>query len=436
MKIAVMGLGYVGAVSAACLAREGHQIVGVDLNLGKVETINAGQSPIVEDGLGDLIASGVRSGALRATADPLEAIRDTEASLVCVGTPGLPNGGLNVEFLRLVGLQIGEAVRETRKSHTVILRSTVLPGTTRGVIVPALTEGLGGEIAGRIGVAVNPEFLREGTALEDYLFPAKTVIGADDEISAALVASIYSRLSAPVFKTSIEVAEMAKYVDNSWHALKVTFANEIGWLCARLGVDSDEVMKLFLADTKLNISGYYLRPGFAFGGSCLPKDVRALAHKARSVDLSLPVLEHILSSNHDQVERVIDLITDAPGRRVALLGLTFKANTDDIRESPYVEVAERIIGKGYDVRIFDPNISLAHMVGANREFAERMIPHLSRLLVPTLAEAIASADTIVVAHSTVESRSVPGMVRPDQTLVDLAGLPTRRQCAGCYIGIS
>jgi GDP-mannose 6-dehydrogenase len=436
MKISVMGLGYVGAVSSACLARDGHEVIGVDLSASKVETINAGRSPIVEAGLAELIASGVASGALRATNDPIEAVNGTDLSLICVGTPGRTNGNLNVEFLHTVGRQIGEAVRQSGRSHIVVVRSTVLPGTVRGTIIPALTEGFGGNFGDRIKLAVNPEFLREGSAIEDYLKPPKTIVGSDDADCAELVAGIYAHLSAPVFKTSIEVAEMAKYVDNSWHALKVTFANEMGWLCSRLGVDSRAVIELFLSDTKLNISPYYLRPGFAFGGSCLPKDVRALSYKAKSVDLSLPVLENILNSNQAQIGRVIELIATTGARRVAMIGLTFKAKTDDVRESPYVEVAERLIGKGYALTIFDPNISLPSMVGANKVYADRMIPHLSQLLVHSAAEAVKDAELVVVAHSTEASRAIPAMLRDDQILLDLAGLATRSEFAGRYIGIN
>jgi GDP-mannose 6-dehydrogenase len=318
----------------------------------------------------------------------------------------------------------------------VIVRSTVLPGTTRNIIIPALCEGFGGNISGRISVAINPEFLREGTAIEDYLNPPKTIVGSDDVSCADAVANIYAKISAPVFRTSVEVAEMAKYVDNSWHALKVTFANEIGWLCGRLGVDSSQVMDIFVKDTKLNISPYYLRPGFAFGGSCLPKDVRALVHRAKATDLTLPVLENIMNSNRQQLERVIDLVVASPGRRVAILGLTFKANTDDLRESPFVELTERIIGKGYDVRIYDHNISMQAMVGANKEYAERMIPHLSRLLVHSITDALSHAETVIVSHATPETLTVPALMREHQTLIDLTRLSTRRETAGHYVGIN
>lgn len=436
MKISVMGLGYVGAVSAACLASDGHNVIGVDVSEVKVSLINSGRSPVVEDGLDDLIWKNVEAGRLKATLDTKVAIESTDLSLVCVGTPSKPNGSLEDHYIRQVCREIGKAVREASKVHIVVLRSTMLPGTMRSVVIASLVEGFGGDISGYISVAINPEFLRESTAISDYHNPPKTVVGSDDKVCSKTVCSIYNSISAPVFETTLEIAELAKYIDNTWHALKVAFANEVGALCSELNVDSHAVMDIFLTDTKLNISSNYLRPGFAFGGSCLPKDVRALNYRARSLDVRLPLIESILKSNLLQVERAARLVASRKSRKVGILGLSFKPGTDDLRESPLVELVERLIGKGFDVRIYDSNVLLSRLLGANREYLETMIPHVDTLLVPSVDELLAHADTIVVGHSTPEFQRVPGQLRVGQSLIDLVRLPTRGDCAGHYIGFS
>ncbi|MGH9004894.1 MAG: nucleotide sugar dehydrogenase, partial [Acidimicrobiia bacterium] len=347
MRISVYGLGYVGAVSAACLAADGHTVVGVDTNPVKVDLLNKGHAPVVESGLAALIEEGVRAGRLRATTDCDSAVAGTDIGLVCVGTPSRGNGSLDLTSLRRVAGDIGQAIRRRRSPITVVVRSTALPGTTRDVLQPELERTAGRPVA----VAVYPEFLREGTAIRDYRQPPKVVIGAIHEAVRDLVTRLAARPGAPLIQTDLELAEMAKYVDNSWHALKVTFANEIGSLAKAQGLDGHRVMDILCTDTKLNLSPVYLRPGFAFGGSCLPKDVRALRYQGRGLDLDLPVLNAILPSNAQQLERAFQLVTDAGARQIGVLGLAFKAGTDDLRESPVVELMERLIGKGFDLRV-------------------------------------------------------------------------------------
>ncbi len=436
MKISVLGLGYVGAVSSACLASSGHDVIGVDVSATKVDLINARRSPVVEEGLEALIAQNVAAGRLSATTDAVAAVQQTDLSLVCVGTPSKQNGNLEDRYIRQVCREIGAAVRAAKKQHVVAVRSTMLPGTMRGVVIPALEEGFGCPLSEALSVAVNPEFLREGTAIEDYRNPPKTVVGSDDRNCAERVAQVYEGLPAPVFLTALEVAEMVKYTDNSWHALKVAYANEVGAICGALGIDSHAVMEIFLKDTKLNISPYYMRPGFAFGGSCLPKDVRALSYKARTLDLKLPVLEGVIPSNTLQIENAFRLVSAQNSRKVGILGLAFKPNTDDLRESPLVELVERLIGKGFDVRIFDNNVLLSRLIGANKQYLEEMIPHVETLLVDKIDDVLAHADTIVVGHSTPAFAAAPKRLRANQTLIDLVRLPTRGECAGRYIGLS
>ena len=358
MKISVFGLGYVGAVSAGCLTATGHEVTGVDPACVKVDLINGGKSPVIEEHLDELIGQAVRNGRLKATQDIQDAILSTDLSLVCVGTPSKPNGDLDLRHVATVSREIGEAISMKGARHTVVIRSTVLPGTVRGLVIPLLEKTSGKQAGSGFGVGNNPEFLREGTAVADFFHPPKTVIGAIDTQTSDDIAALYSDLSAPLIRTSIEVGEMVKYCDNAWHALKVAFANEIGTTCKAIGIDSHAVMDIFCKDTKLNLSPTYLKPGFAFGGSCLPKDVRALAYRARYLDLDLPVLNSILQSNERQINRGFDLIAARGKRAVSFLGVSFKAGTDDLRESPILDLVERLIGKGYDVRIFDKNVNL------------------------------------------------------------------------------
>ena len=435
MRISVFGLGYVGTVSAGCLARHGHQVIGVDLARTKIDLINAGHSPIIEAEIGEIIADEVKSGRLWATDNQNEAICQTELSFVCVGTPSQPNGNLDLTYIRRVCELIGKALKNKPARHTVVIRSTILPGTMHGIVIPMLEEYSGKKAGEGFGVCNNPEFLREGSAVKDFNSPPKTVIGQFDAASGDLLASLYAKLDAPLIRTDLETAEMVKYVDNSWHALKIGFANEIGNLCKALSVDGHAVMNIFCQDKKLNISPAYLSPGFAFGGSCLPKDLRALAYKAKMHDLELPILNGILPSNELQIAKGVRLIMEKGQKRIGILGFSFKAGTDDLRESPMIEVIERLIGKGYDVRIFDRNVKLASLVGANRDFILNRIPHISRLMVNSIDAVIDHAQTIVVGNKDLEFHKVLDRLRDGQHLVDFVRIMDNRSENGKYEGI-
>jgi GDP-mannose 6-dehydrogenase len=422
MRISVFGLGYVGSVSAACLAARGHEVVGVDVNPTKVELMTHGLAPVVEERIGELTAEVVASGALRATTDIAEAITATEISLVCVGTPSAPNGSLSTAYLERVAEEIGGVIAELDRWHTVVFRSTMLPGTCVELLIPILEKESGKTAGVDFGVAVNPEFLREGTSVRDFFEPPKTVIGELDPASASRVAAMYEGLPGEVFRVPIPVAEMVKYADNSFHGLKIAFANELGAICRALGVDSYRMMDVFLADRKLNISPAYLRPGFAFGGSCLPKDLRGLVYAARRADVSVPLLSHVLPSNEEHLRRALDLITASGKRKIGLFGLSFKPGTDDLRESPLVELAERLLGKGYELRIYDANVALSRLVGANREYIESRLPHLGDLLTNSVDEILEHAEVCVVGSkepAVLEALSAAG----DRLVVDLVRLP-------------
>jgi GDP-mannose 6-dehydrogenase len=436
VKASVFGLGYVGSVSAASFAADGHTVVGVDVNAAKVDSVNEGRSPIVEPGLDALLRETRASGHLRATTDTAEAVHATELSLVCVGTPSRKNGSLDLTYLERVCEQIGDALRDKDEYHVVVVRSTVLPGTTHTIVIPALERRSGKKYGEGFGVSVNPEFLREGTALHDFRHPPLTLVGHNHAADATGTTALYRSVEAPIFTTSIGVAEMMKYTSNAWHALKVCFANEIGNICKRVGVDSHDVMNIFCQDDKLNLSSYYLKPGFAFGGSCLPKDVRALQYRAKEVDLDVPVIQSILGSNRLQIEHALELVTETGKKRIGLLGFSFKAGTDDLRESPLVILAEALLGKGYELRIYDRNVSLARLVGANKEYIEGQIPHLSSLLCETIDEVIDGSDVIVVGNPAPEFTDAITRCRPDQTVIDLVRLPTpREQITARYEGI-
>ena len=435
MKISIFGMGYVGTVSAGCLAQAGHEVIGVDPVRTKVDLINAGQSPIIEADIGEIVVAAVQTGRLRATSDQDLAIRETELSFVCVGTPSQTNGNLDLTHIRRVCELIGEGLKKKTDRHTVVIRSTILPGTMRQIVIPVLEEYSGKNAGTDFGVCNNPEFLREGSAVKDFNSPPKTVIGEFDRASGDLLAALYSQLDAPLIRTNIETAEMVKYVDNSWHALKIGYANEIGNLCKSFSIDAHEVMKIFCQDEKLNISPAYLLPGFAFGGSCLPKDLRALAYKAKTHDLQLPIMTSILPSNELQVTRGLQLIMDGGFKRVGILGFSFKAGTDDLRESPMIEIIERLIGKGYDLRIFDKNVNLAKLVGANRDFILNRIPHISRLMVNGIEGVLDHAQTIVIGNKDPEFESVLGRLRDEQHVVDFVRITDRRSENGKYDGI-
>lgn len=434
MKISIFGIGYVGCVSAACLARAGHEVMGVDVNPTKVEIINSGASPIVEPGINELIADVVKAGKLSATSDTARAVNSTDISLICVGTPSKPNGSLDLGHVQRVCEQIGAVLATKSARHTIVIRSTMLPGSIESVAQPALESASGKKAGKDFGLCVNPEFLREGSSLKDFYAPPFTLIGTDDEQSGKIVSGLYSEIDAPVFVTSIKTAEMVKYVCNCFHALKVSFGNEIGNICKALDLDSHEVMNVFCADTKLNLSSYYLKPGFAFGGSCLPKDLRAVTYKAKELDVEVPLLTAITMTNRLQIERALDMVLRTGKKRVGVLGFSFKAGTDDLRESPMVTLIETLIGKGIELVIYDRDVSLARLVGSNREYIETEIPHIARLMRGSIEEVLSVADTIVIGNKSEEFRQIESRLRPEQTVIDLVRLFDRPSSNG-YQGI-
>jgi len=436
LKISIFGLGYVGAVSAGCFTAMGHEVVGVDPTATKVDLVNAGKAPVVEKDLDQLIAKAVAEKKLRATPSADEAVAETDLSLVCVGTPSRANGDLDVSHVAAAMGDIGRALKKKTKRHTVVIRSTVLPGTVRGTVIPRLEETSGKKAGRDFGVGNNPEFLREGVAVADFYNPPKTVVGGIDEATANEIAALYDGIKAPLIKTSIETGEMVKYADNVWHALKIAFANEIGSICKAASIDSHQVMDIFCQDTKLNLSPYYLKPGFAFGGSCLPKDVRALTYKARALDLESPVLNAILPSNRNQISRGFEMITALGKKPVTFLGMSFKAGTDDMRESPMLELIERLIGKGYDIRIFDRNVSLAKLVGANKDYLLKTVPHISSLLVDKLDDALAHGEIVVIGNADPEFLTIAPRLKAHQDLVDLVRIKDTGQLGERYCGVN
>ena len=436
MVVSVFGLGYVGCVSAACLARDGHTVVGVDVNPVKVEQVNGGHSPVVEPGLQDLIAEAVAAGRLRASLDPAEATRASEVSLICVGTPSQGNGNLNCGHVEHVAKEIGEALRDTPGRHVVVVRSTVLPGTLEERVVPGLEERSGRRLGVDLGVCMNPEFLREGSAIADYDRPSFVLIGESDGASGDDVARLYAAIDAPVLRTTIRTAEMVKYVGNAFHALKVAFANEIGALCKAHGIDGQEVMDLFCRDDVLNISRSYLKPGFAFGGSCLPKDVRALVYRAKQRDVETPLLNAVLESNARHLRRGVELVEATGRKRAGVLGLSFKPGTDDVRESPTVALIETLVGRGYHVSIYDEHVDPSRLIGENKASLERELPHIAALMRSSIDEVVNEAEVVVVANGSAAFRRVPSLLRPGQVLVDLVGVARGDGQAGAdYDGI-
>ena len=420
-KISVFGLGYVGAVTSACLAHQGFSVLGVDLNQDKVQTINSGLSPIFEPGMNELVAEAHQAGRLSATCDAEEAVASTDISILCVGTPSLKNGKLDLGHIEPACREIGQALANKDSFHLVVLRSTALPGTAENLVLPTLEKASGRKFGTGFGVCVNPEFMREGTAVQDFLGPAITVIGAADPAHAAILRELYAWVPGRVFETTFASAEMVKYVCNAWHAVKVSFANEIGSLARNLDLDAAAVTEIFCADDKLNISAAYLKPGFAFGGSCLPKDVRALTYRARELDLDLPLLEAVLPSNDEHLDRAVSLVLASRKKRIALLGLSFKAATDDLRESPQVQLAKRLLGEGCQLRIWDENVSLGRLIGSNRRYIDEVIPHLGSVLSQDLSEAIKDAEVVVIATK-IDCNQLQHLLRPEQEVVDLINL--------------
>ncbi len=419
MNVSVFGLGYVGCVSAACLAKEGHDVIGVDVSATKVEMVNAGRATIVEDGIAELVREMVRDGRLRATTSASEAVQNSSISLVCVGTPSRANGSIDLRYLERACREIGEALRAKSEHHTVVVRSTVVPGTLEELVVPTLERASGRQAGVDLGVCVNPEFLREGTSIADFNSPPFTLIGSSDPCAAEELRAMYAGVTAPVHITTPGVAEMMKYTCNSFHGVKVAFANEIGNVCKALGVDSHEVMRLFCLDTKLNISPAYLRPGFAFGGSCLPKDLRAITHRARQLDVETPLLTATHESNRKHIERAFDMVLAAGSRRVGVLGLSFKSGTDDLRESPVVTLVEKLIGKGLQLSIYDREVTSARLIGANKEYIEREIPHIWSLMRGSVGEVLDTSDVVVIGNGSAEFRTLEAKLADRHVVVDL-----------------
>lgn len=435
MRISIFGLGYVGAVSAGCLAKDGHEIIGVDPNQTKVDLINQGNTPVIEKDIGKIIEAAINEGMLRATIDVNDAVNNTEISLICVGTPSQNNGNLDLRYVEAVCEEIGSALCEKDEFHIVVTRSTMLPGSMMNTVIPALEKASGKKAGIDFGVCNNPEFLREGTAVYDFYHPPKTVIGETDEKSGAAIASLYKEMDAPLIRTDMKTAEMVKYVDNVWHALKVGFANEIGNICKKLELDGHKVMDIFCQDQKLNLSPFYLKPGFAFGGSCLPKDVRALIYKGQSLDLNLPILHAILPSNQLQIEAGINMVIGANHKNIGIFGMSFKAGTDDLRESPMVELIERLLGKGYDIRIYDKNVNIAALIGANKDYILNHIPHISKLLCKTIDEVLDHSNTIVIGNGDEEFSTLSNKLNSNQIIIDLVRLPELSTVGDRYYGI-
>lgn len=421
-SVSIFGLGYVGTVTAACLAHQGNRVTGVDLNPAKVQALESGQSPLVEPGVAELIAEGSQACRLHATSDSAAAVLSTDISFLCVGTPSLRNGKLDLGHIEPVCREIGNALRNKDSFHLVVLRSTVLPGTAESVVIPTLEQASGKKMGRDFGVCVNPEFMREGSAVADFLEPAITVIGSGDPSHGAQLRELYAWAPGRMFETSFRSAEMVKYMCNAWHATKVAFANEAGTLAKNLGVDAEAVTQMFLADTKLNISSSYLKPGFAFGGSCLPKDVRALSYRAQEVDLRLPLLEAILASNQLHLERAVEMVLRAAKRSIGVLGLSFKAATDDLRESPQVQLIKRLLGEGRQIQIWDENVSLGRLIGSNRQYIEEVIPHIGSLLNPSMEHVIQHSEVVVIAATGLDQEAIRRNLRPDHIVIDLVNL--------------
>jgi len=436
LSISVFGMGYVGSVTAACFAHVGHRVTGVDVSPAKVEMMASGRSPIIEARMSELVEEGHQAGRLRATTDAARAVLDSEISFVCVGTPSLRSGKLDLSYVERVVHEIGAALRQKNSYHVIVLRSTVLPGTTESLVIPAVEKASGRRAGTDFAVCYNPEFMREGSAVADFLQPPYTVLGAQNTEHLVLVRQLYKPIPGTVFETSIPVAEMVKYVCNAFHAVKIGFANEVGTLCKSLGVDAEVVTKIYTSDTKLNISPAYLSPGFAFGGSCLPKDLRALGHRAKELDLGLPLLESVLLSNALHIDRAVEAVLRTNKKKIAFLGLSFKPGTDDLRESPQVQMIKRLLGEGSQLRVWDRDVSLGRLAGSNRQYIEEVIPHIGSLLSADLEEVVRSGEVVVIATK-VDKDQLAGCLRPEQVVIDLVNLASasRPGTAASYQGI-
>ena len=436
IKISIFGLGYVGSVSAACLANKGNYVIGVDLNQTKIDLINAGEAVIVEPELKELTSNAVKKGYLRATLDVSDAIFNSDLSFICVATPSKKNSSLDLQYVKRICEDIGRVLKEKNEHHIIVIRSTMFPGSVRNVVIPTL-EYYSDKCEGKdFSVCINPEFMKEGTAVYDYYNPPKNVVGTSDQRVRDVLSELnQSCTNMPTIFLAVEEAEILKYANNIWHALKVGFANEVGNVCKSLGIDSHLVMDVFCKDTTLNLSPYYLKPGFAFGGSCLPKDLRAFLYESKNLNLNLPIINSVLPSNRLQIDAAINMIMEQGNKRIGILGFSFKANTDDLRESPVVELIERLIGKGYELTLFDKNISEAKLQGANRDYILNHIPHISQLMVGSIDELMTSSQTIVIGNKACEFESVLDELRDDQIIIDLVRIRNEPPVSKQYIGL-
>jgi GDP-mannose 6-dehydrogenase len=427
LSVSIFGLGYVGSVSAACFSSMGHKVIGVDVSRAKVEVLDSGRTPIVEARMAELVAEANKACRLHATTDATQAVLNSDVSFVCVGTPSLKNGKLDLSHIENVTREIGTAIRQKQAPHVFVLRSTVLPGTTEKVVLPILEKESGKQCGRDFTVCYNPEFMREGSAVADFLNPPYTILGASDTNHLAPLRELYKDTPGTLYETTIPVAEMVKYFSNCYHALKVGFANEMGTMCKHLGVDAQAVTKIFTSDTKLNISPAYLSPGFAFGGSCLPKDLRAITYKAKELDLKLPLLESLMPSNAEHVDRAVEMVLNTGKKKIAQLGLSFKAGTDDLRESPQVQLIKRLMGEGLEVRIWDEDVSLGRIAGANRQYIEEVIPHIGSVLSADLEGVLRGAEVVILGNKSATREQLAQYLRPEQIVIDLVHLdPARR----------
>jgi GDP-mannose 6-dehydrogenase len=415
----------------------GHKVIGVDVSRAKVETMDAGRTPIVEARMAELVAEANKSCRLHATTDATKAVLESDVSFVCVGTPSLKNGKLDLSHIENVAREIGAAIGKKKSPHVFVLRSTVLPGTTENVALPILEKESGKKCGRDFTVCYNPEFMREGSAVADFLNPPYTILGASDLNHLAPLRELYQNVPATLYETTIATAEMVKYWSNCYHAVKVGFANEMGTMCKYLGVDAQTVAKIFTSDTKLNISPAYLSPGFAFGGSCLPKDLRAITYKAKELDLKLPLLESLMPSNAEHVDRAIDMVLTTGKKKIAQLGLSFKAGTDDLRESPQVQLIKRLMGEGLEVRIWDEDVSLGRLAGSNRQYIEEVIPHIGSVLSADLEAVLRGAEVVILGNKSASKDQLAKLLRPEQIIIDLVHLDKARRPEGApkYQGI-
>ncbi|MHC4958245.1 MAG: nucleotide sugar dehydrogenase [Planctomycetota bacterium] len=435
MHISIFGLGYVGAVSLGCLARDGHHVVGVDIDQTKLDLIASGNAPIVEEGMADLIKGAADSGRVSVTTSAVEAIAETQLSFLCVGTPCRANGSQDLSAMQRLSDQIGEAIREKDGYHVFVVRSTVMPGTVEGMIKESIEAHSGKTMGEDFGLCFQPEFMREGSSIKDYDNPPFTVVGCDSERSAGVLREVFGHLPCEFVETSIPSAEMLKYFCNIFHALKITFANEVGRVCQAMDVDSHEVMDLVCRDKNLNISTAYMKPGFAFGGSCLPKDTKALTYQAKRMDVNIPMLGALMASNRVHIDHAIDRVLESGERQVGMIGLSFKSGTDDLRESPLVTMAERFIGKGLDLKIHDPEVQLSRLIGANRRYIEEAIPHIGNLMVDSCDDLISHAKVLIVGLGDKDLlQKVREQARDDQIVLDLVNIPDRENLKGKYLG--